>query len=237
MAVWTTDYDCGEDTGWYYVIREAPFDLNTMTGHYRKQIRRALRLCSVKKISPVEYADELYKLYADELRNRYGKNAKPGTLEDYRRRCLIDEEREDRAYWAGFSKEGLLIGFIVITVKEDHIDIPSAFFWEEYQILRVSEALYATVLDHYLNHEGKLYANSGNRNLNHITNTQLYKIQHFQFRKAFCRLHLIYNPKISPFVKILRIFRPILRRLDHIHIVHEINAVLAMEDIAKGVVL
>ena len=237
MAVWTTDYDCGEDTGWYHVIREAPFDLNTMTGHYRQQIRRALRLCSVKKIKPAEYADELYKLYADELRNRYGKHANPGTLENYRRGCRSVESRNDIAHWAGFSKEGLLIGFLAITIKDDHIDISSAFFWEEYQRLRVSEALYATVLDYYLNHEGKKYADVGSRNLNHKTTAHEYRIQHFQFRKAFCRLHLIYNPKIRPFVKILHLFRPILRRLDHIHLVHEINAVLAMEDIAKGVML
>ncbi len=155
LAVWTTDYDCGEDTGWYYVIREAPFDLNTMTGHYRQQIRRALRLCSVRKILPSEYADELYNIYADELRNRYGRHIQPVTLEIFRQDCIAHDNREDIHYWAGFSKEGLLIGFMIIFVEDDHIDISTAYFWQEYQRLRVSEALHATVLDYYLNQAGK----------------------------------------------------------------------------------
>lgn len=69
--------------------------------------------------------------------------------------------------------------------------------------------------------------------LNHETNVQEYKINTFGFHKAYCKMHIQYRPCIYPIVKILYRFRHLLKRLDGNKLIHAINTVLQMEEIAR----
>ena len=93
--------------------------------------------------------------------------------------------------------------------------------------------IYYTVLDFYLNECQKKYVCSGSRNINHKTGTAEYKIRRFGYRQAYCKLHIKYNSKMAFIVKVLYPFRKILKKMDKITKIHQINAVLLMESLVR----
>lgn len=64
-------------------------------------------------------------------------------------------------------------------------------------------------------------------------NTAQYITETIQFHKAYCKMHIQYRPCIYPIVKILYRFRHLLKRLDGNKLIHAINTVLQMEEIAR----
>ena len=61
-----------------------------------------------------------------------------------------------------------------------------------------------------------------------------YLEKYFGFRKAFCKLHITYNPKFNFAMKILYPIRKILLFGDKIGLIHQINSVLRMDEIVRG---
>lgn len=134
----------------------------------------------------------------------------------------------------GYDNEsGLLIGYMTVKVCDDYAEIKTAKFNPNFSNRGVSDALYHEVLDFYLNLSNKKYISSGSRNINHKTNTQEYKIRRFGYKKAYCKLHIKYNPKINLIIKILYPFKRIFYLFDKISFVHQINGVLKMEEIKR----
>ena len=78
------------------------------------------------------------------------------------------------------------------------------------------------------------YICDGSRSIVHETAFQDYLEKYFGFRKAFCKLHVSYNPCVRWMVLLLFRFRPVLRKMDCIGLVHKLNGVLAMQEIIEG---
>lgn len=228
LARWTTDFDCGYETNWWYLIRKAPFDITDVSAKEQKSIRQALKKSYAKKIKIADYIDELYACYL----SAFSQYENADNLKPWDRFI----ERNDPAVecWAGFDAEtDKLIGYMTVIVHDVYAEIQTAKFDPAFFKRQVSDALYYTVLSHYLGECEKLYMSSGSRNINHKTGTQEYKIRRFGYQKAYCHLHVEYNPKIKPVIKFLYIFRKLLAKLDKITRVHQINAVLLMEELVK----
>ena len=77
------------------------------------------------------------------------------------------------------------------------------------------------------------YISDGSRSINHETAFQDYLEKYFGFRKAYCKLHIAYNPKVKWLIKLLYTFRKILINLDGIGAIHQVNVVLRMEKICS----
>lgn len=233
LVRYTTDWDCGYDTGWWYLIREAPFDINILSSNSRKHIKEAFRKVRVEKIDPREYVDELYECYHQAFL-RYKQADNEDSYESFRIRCeksvFLGIE-----YWAGFVQgSSKLVGYLMLAPHEEWVEIYTSKFHPDYLKLRVSDALYAYVLDYYLNNQKKNYVSSGSRSINHVTNTQEYKEQHFGYRKCYCRLHILYRPFYNLFFKVLFLLRGIISVLgSRFTFAHRIVAVLKMEEIAR----
>lgn len=233
LVRYTTDWDCGYDTGWWYLIKDAPFDMNSLSSNSRKHIKEAFRKVKVEKIDPQQHVDELYECYHHAyLRYKQADNEMPS--EAFRLTCL-KANRIGIEYWAGFTLDsGKLIGYMTVDPHADWAEIYTSKFHPDYLKLRVSDALYAFVLDYYLNNQKKRYVSSGSRSINHVTNTQDYKEQHFGYRKSFCRLHILYCSKLKLVFKLLYFFRGVIAFMGrHNTLFHRISAILKMEEIAR----
>ncbi|MBQ5320181.1 MAG: hypothetical protein J6K17_13900 [Oscillospiraceae bacterium] len=228
LVRWTTEFDCGYETNWWYLIREAPFDIEEIPSKERKSIRSALKKCYIKKINPSEYIDELYLCYS----SAFSKYENAGNMNE--KENFLNLKDNVIEYWAGFDNEtNKLIGYITVSAYDMYAEIHTAKFDPDYFNRQASDALYYNVLNHYLNECGKKYICSGSRNINHKTGTQEYKIRRFGYKKAYCHLHIEYNPKIKVIIKILYKFRKLLMKMDKITLIHQINAVLKMEEIIR----
>ena len=235
LVRYTTDWDCGYDTGWWYLIREAPFNIEELSKNSRKHIRGALKKNHVEKIDPMQHVDELYECYHQAFL-KYKMADNEVSFDAFRSSCEKNVNLGIE-YWAGFSLESeKLIGYMTVMPHENWAEIYTAKFHPHYLNSLVSDALYATVLCSYLNNIEKKYISSGSRSINHITNTQEYKEQHFGYRKAYCRLHLIYRNNVKFLFMILYLLRSVISVLERrCSLLHRISAILKMEEIARNI--
>ena len=228
FARWTSDFDCGVETEWWYIIKDTPIDLESMDSKVRKHIRQSLKKLRVEKIDPKKYAVALSKVHADAC-SRYENYTGQISPEDF-----TDDNDGCVDYWGAFCLEtGEMAGYMKCHRYEDYVNTDVSKFSPFHLNLRPSDALHYTVINYYINDGGYRYISSGSRNISHVTNVQDYKIKTFGFRKAYCKLHIEYNPKVRTLVKLMYPFRGILKKLDFIGIVHNVNAVMKMEEILR----
>ena len=127
-----------------------------------------------------------------------------------------------------------MVGYITVNEHGEYAEICQAKFHPEYLNIQVSGAMYFSVLSYYLKQNTIEYVSSGSRSINHVTNTQAYKERNFGFRKAYCKLHIVYNPKICWIIKAIYPFRKFFKKLDSYRIIHLINSILLMEEITRN---
>lgn len=227
LARWTTEFDCGYETNWWYIIKDRPFDYESMPSKEKKSMRQALRKCCVKRINMMEYIDSLYDCYFSAV-SAYKNSYYPVSKEKFEVNCKKMSNEFD--CWACFGLENnILMGYMIVERYDDYCNISIAKFHPQYFKFQASDALYYTCLDFYLNEEKLSYVSSGERSISHITGTQEYKIRRFGYRKAYCKINIIYKPSVKLLVNLLYWFRGVLRIFDKINFVHKINGVLLME--------
>lgn len=229
---WSSDFDIKTPTNWWYLIKERPFIKEELHDSTNRNIRKALKRCQVKIIDPLLYRDELYSCYNDALK-RYGGYKERIDKTNFIKKLESDVNNK-LEYWGAFSnQDNKLIGYMSVILFEESVEFDVAKFSTEHLNLRPSDAIYATVLDNYLNQREYKYVCSGSRSINPFTNTQDYKERTFGYRKAYCNLHLFFNPKYVWLINLLYPFRKILIHLDFISFFHRYNKALRIKEISK----
>lgn len=231
LVRWTTDWDCDCETGWWFVVRERPFDLKDLSSSSRRNIRKSLRNCRVERINPGEYAEDLWRVF-NEAAERYRNYRITVTKQEFVNR-IIDSETEQE-YWGGFDNQtGRMIGYAIFQPHQDWVEFLVSKYSTRYLKLRVSDAINAKALDYYLNQLKKRYISDGARSVFHKTSFQEYLRDHFGYRCAFCRLHVLYKKPVKLLIDLLYPLRSVFRRFDDIGAIHQMNSLLYMEEIIR----
>lgn len=230
LAQWTENFDLYENAEWYYIIKDAPFDENQLSSKKRKHIRQAFKKVYVKKINPTVYAKDLAEVYNHACLRYECFSGVEKTPENFH-----DNRYDNRDFWGAFSvEENRLIGYMECEIKEKNVNTLDSKYHCDFLNLRASDALHYFILNYYLNEKNFRYVSSGNRSINHKTNVQNYKIENFGFRKAYCKLCVIWNPKIKWVIKFLYPLRSFFLKFDKVSFVHKINGVLKLEYIVRN---
>lgn len=231
FARYTTDFDYGKETQWWYCIKDTPINLEDMKAKKRYEITRGLKNFDVKKIDPVKYGEQLFICFNKAAERYQGYS---NSNRDKERFVEGIKKEKSKEYYAAFHKEsGILAGYAVNTVYDDHVDFSIAKFDVDYINERVSAAIIYTILYEYINVQGKRYVCDGERCINHKTNIQNHLENLFGFRKAYCKLHIVYRPIMELIVKTIYPFRKLLLLLDNVNVFQNINSVLKMEEIVR----
>jgi len=230
LARWTSDFDCGYETNWWYLIIDKPIVLEGLSRNSRRHIREGLKRCDIKKICSRDYAEALYECYHAAF-SKYKNAANESSREQFIKDC---ENNTTNVYYAGFGKESnKLIGYFMIREDRNYAELSVAKFDPEYLNTHISDALYYMVINKYLLDDGMRYVSSGERSINHVTNTQEYIERTFGYRKAYCKLHIKYRWPVGVAVKILYPFRGCLKKFKNVGIIHQVMAVLKMEEVRR----
>ena len=230
FARWTTDWDCGYETGWWFVICTPPFSLSGLSKSSRKSVRKALENCRVARIDPAEYGEALWNVFSAAAKS-YSNYLFTDDKEGFISRCRSASPGQE--YWAGFDQEtGEMIGYKICTVYDRYVEFSVSKYAPAFLKLRVSDALNYIVIDYYLNQENKQYISNGERSVIHDTNVQSYYQEHFKFRRAYCRLHLAYRKWFGLLIGLLYPFR---RRISVNSVFGaKLTGVLKMEEIRRN---
>ena len=230
FARWTSDFDCGTETNWWYIIKDHPIELEELSSHSRKHIRQGVRKTDIKIINSETYTEELYEVSSLAF-SKYKNASNEISKEKFIEEC---SNKDNKIYWAGFEKESKrLIGYLVIRVNFEYIEIVTAKFDPNYLNTHISDALYYTVINYYLVDEKYKYVSSGQRNINHDTNTQDYKENTLGYRKAYCKLHIKYRFPFGIIIMCLYPFRRVLHKFSDRRLIHQILGILQMEEICS----
>lgn len=233
LARYTTEYDCGYETEWWYVILDKPFNISELTSNWRYKIRKGEKNFYVKRIDPRQYKEQLFYV-AKEAFASYPIKYRP--ILDKEKFCKEIDDWDGIIYAAFENRGGEIVGYSIIqedeTAKYAGLTVQKTV--PSYEKLQVNAALvYKILQDYHDKLSNGWYICDGARNILHETNFQEYLQKYFLFRKAYCKLHVEYAPKYKFLVKALYPFRRMAKKFDFIGKVHQLNGVLAMEEIIR----
>ncbi len=235
FARWITDFDCQEETQWWCLIKDTPFDLMSLKSNRRSLITRGLKRVDVKVIIPAEYAAQManvlikaWKSYDDSYEE--GEDRKTLT-EEFRQ--LTGDTMGNSEYLGAFLKDtDTLIGYSIYNLFDDWIEYSVVKTDPEYLNTQVNAALAYAGLERYMR-PGIRYIMGGWRTMIHDTNYQDYLLKNFGYRKAYCRLHIRYRPWMGALVIVLYPFRNLLKRHAHRGLLYQVWCTLRQEEIYR----
>lgn len=235
LARYTTDFDCGIEKDWWYIIKDNSFDISKLKSKQRYVVKQGRKNFEVKIIDPCEFKEEIFAV-AEEAFGAYPKKYRP----------VLSKEKffADIGTWANNKKivhgafsidTNKLAGYAITFEFNKCIQFDVLKTIPSFEKMQVNAALVDGILAHYsFKLENGYYICNGARNILHETNFPDYLIKYFHFRKAYCKLHVWYNPKFSKLIKLLYKLRKIFYKFDFIKKVHQLNGVLKMEEIVRN---
>ncbi len=230
---WSSDFDCGFETEWWYLVRDKGIDLNEFESKRRREIQKGLRNCMVKKVDAAFLAQNGYEVYSSAFAS-YDTFLKPAGEEEFISRMMSRKDNPIFDFWAGFDKtDGQLIGYFMNRLGEDFCLYSAAKFKPDSLHLGVHHALVYQMTNYYLSEMGLKYVCTGARSISHKTNAQEFLIKKLHYRKAYCRLNIIYRPIIGILAKSLYPFRNIISKIDT-NVTNKITVLLRQEKIRRS---
>ena len=233
---YTSDFDCKCDTEWWYVIKDMPDDINDLKSNNKYTITKGIKRNTARQIDPQQYKDELYNVYYKAF-SRYKKNGVPIRKDKFLEGLIIDNNNPSIEYFAVFSnKDGELVGYSKNILNDDYVSYSTIKFNPDYLSDGCSAALFYAMNNYYLVELKKKYVLDGERSIRHETNIQDYLEKYFKFRRAYCKLNIIYKPLFEVAIKILYPFEYlflVLNKKLNSKVVNNIHALLYQEKIRR----
>lgn len=233
MARWTTDWDCGHETEWWYCIKDTPFDISALKSKRRYEINKGNKNFSVTEIYPSDYGDELFKVTSAAYET-YPASYRPHIDHDTFV-AGVSSWHYYKVYGAFLAESGELCGYACLLKDDIYINFAVLKADPDKEKLAINAAIVDKIL---VDHEEFLktggYICDGARSIQHETAFQDYLEKYFEFRKAYCRLRVVYKPAMKIAVGICFPFRGILKKFDGLSVVRKVNALMRMEEINRS---
>ena len=229
FARWVSDFDCKDKRQFWFVICDQKLDISDYSRNTRNQIRRGLRNCRVELIDKEIVMQSGFESYYAAFK-RYSTHLKVKNIEEFKEDITgLSDEWE---FW-GIFHEDKLIGYSQNRIIDDYCDYSTIKFHPDYLNLYPSYALFYTMNQYYLNERNFRYVNDGARSIAHQTNIQDFLIQKFKFRKAYCKMHIVYNNYIKLLIRLIFPFRNIISRL-RFGLFKKLNILISQEKILRS---
>lgn len=230
FARWTSDFDCGYETNWWYVIKDTPFDISALKSKRRYEINKGKKNFEVRLINADEYPDQLLEVQI---------KAFSGWPEKYRPTVNPKQFKEDIRHWDAYRVYGAfhrgssaLCAYALLKEYPGHLSFNVLRAMPEYERFGVNAAMVAGIIEDYNERLSKrFFINDGERSIRHETAFQDYLEKYFGFRKAYCHLHIKYKFPMGLLVSILYPFRNVISKDGKIGSL--VSAVLRLEELQR----
>lgn len=229
LARWTTDFDCGYETSFWYTIKDSPFDINALKAKRRYEITRGTRNFDVHRINPADCVEALADVMADAF-TVYPESYRPRT--DKKRWMREIHSWPELVYGAFLRTNGELCGFTRIAAHDKFAQLVMLKSRPKSEKLQVNAAIiYAVLQDFAVRLQDGYYISNGTRNVSHETNFNEYLGKYFGFRRAYCNLHIKYRWPFGWMVSALYPFRSLIQ--GDRSLTHNLKALLRMEEMRR----
>lgn len=231
LARWTSDWDCGYETQWWYVIKDSPFDILALKSKRRYEINKGNRFFEVRIINPVVYIDDLFRITIDAYTSWPEKYRPTVEKKQFKERAIT---WKDKVVFGAFSSDDKkLYGYALLYDKGTYLEFRELRVTPEQEKNAINAAIVNGILESYAERfvDG-FYIVDGARSIRHETAFQDYLEKYFGFRKAYCTLHVAYCNWMKMVVNVLYPFRD--RISTSTGLGSSIKSILVMEEICRS---
>ena len=233
LSRFTTDFDCKKETEFWYCVKDQKFDISELNSKKRYEINKGNKNFEIKRINAEEYKNDLLEIqikaflaYPEKYRPKVNKEK------------FLEETKKWDKYnvYGAFEKEkNKLCGYALVSLQGKCYNFNVLKTIPDYEKKAINAAVVNGILqDINEKIEEGYYICDGSKTISHETHFQDYLEKYFNFRKAYCKLNIIYKPQIKIFIDILYPFRKLLLRFDNNGKIHNLNSLLKMEEIKRN---
>jgi len=235
FARWTSNFDIGKETQWWFIICDRPFDISLLNSKKRNVVNNGIKNCYVKVLNPLEHEYDLFCLYNEAQSSYSSKNQQFVSKSFFHNYLLSIVNNPSAFFYCCFLKDNdYLVGYSVVVEGDGFCELKSQKSRPSFEKYQVNAALVYSIMKAYEEKlKEKYYICDGARNINHETHFQDYLEKYFGFRKAYCYLHIKYRFPFSTIIKILYPIRKVIKKFSGNKLFHQIYAVLTMEEIVR----
>jgi hypothetical protein len=219
-----------DGAGWYAVICRRFTDVGeTASSNTRSKLRRALKNCTVRRLTAQELARWGHDVYVSAHDRYRGASAQmsPSTFQAH---ALATEGFEDIVHHWGVFCDGELAGYssnyVLGTAEASYTTLK---FHPAYLKRYTSYALFHEMNRYYLDNQGFTYVNDGFRSILHETDLQDFLERTFGFEKVYTSLDVTYRAPVGALVRATFPLRGALGRVDQ-----RVRALYELERIARA---
>lgn len=218
------DFDCMEETSFWYVIKDSFGGMEELSSKMRNQVKKCFKTMRVERITSAYLMQYGYEVFVAATDN-YKVKVVPPTKEEFEERIRNAEENE---YWACIDIETeKVVAFCMNAVTAESCEYRTMKAIPEYQKKYAYYGLLYEMNRYYLEERGLKYVNDGARSITNHSNMQPFLIDKFNFRKAYCNFSIHYKRPLGIAVNVLFPFRKCIR-------VSKVRALLDMEAMARN---
>lgn len=233
LARWTTDFDCDHETLWWNIIKDTPFDINSIKSKRRYEIKKGDNNYTVKLIDYSKYRNDLFEVYM----------ASSESFPEYKRDSFNKtnfektfENMENGYIFGAFSNtDGNLKGYAQLRKNGRYIGFNALRCDTNEERNNINFALVHQVLVFFADDLLKgCYIDDGARVVSHTTtHFQDFLIKYFEFRKAYSVMHIKYRFPFGIIVTLLYPFRNLFKGRDN-RLCNLISGVLLQQEIVRS---
>lgn len=224
----TYDFDCKEETSFWYVIKDSFGGMEGMPTKMRTKIRKSLKTYEVKRVSAQELLAVGLPIYQEACKS-YRVKADVITKQQFEDRIASCEKARNADFWCLYDRgTGEAVALAINTVYKDCCEYntmkckPSVMHKSTYPYY----GLIYEMNRYYLDELKLKYVNDGSRSITEHSNIQPFLIDTFHFRKAYCKLQVEYKWWLRVLITFLYPFRSKILYLP-------IKSLLRMESFAR----
>lgn len=230
LARWTTDWDCKKETEWWYIIKDKPFEISSIKAKRRYEINKGLKNFDIRVINPITMRDDIYNVTVEAYKG-WPKKYRPNITKEQIYNS-IESWRKNTVFGEFEKKTGKLVSYAILGEKNGYIEFSSLRTISTAEKLGANAAIIFEILNYYKERlEQGIYISDGARAIRHETAFQDYLEKYFGFRKAYCKLKIIYRPIIAIVIKVIYPFRHFFSSKSKIG--SKVVAILKMEEIRR----
>jgi hypothetical protein len=221
----------GARAEWYAVICREFTDVEKIaSSNRRSKLRRGLRNCEVRRMSPQEFGRLGYEVYV-RAHERYRDAPAPMSRAAFEAYALSADGLEEIVHhWAVFVDGELAAysgNYVFGTTEVSYATIK---FHPAHLKRYVSYALFHEMNRYYLAHQRVQYVNDGFRSILHETALQEFLEREFGFEKAYTDLQLSYREPYRTLVRATFPIRNVVSRFDQ-----RLRALYELERLSRAV--
>jgi hypothetical protein len=191
IVLFHNNFDSQKETNWWYIVKDKFSKIENLPKKTRYMIRRASNIYSTKKVSRKMILKNGFDIYCAAYA-RYKTHEPRFDLQSFQK--AINNMPEQTEFWCVFRKnDEKMVGFCENFIENKFCTFVSLWLHPDEMKKGCGYLLFYEMEEEYLLQRNFSYVSNGTRNLSHSTNIHEFLVSKFNYRKAFCKIHVKYR--------------------------------------------